>query len=98
MSGFLEYLWQLPEKPEDLEPLGKPALPVTRSPWQQAEADAALASGDLSVVRAFARSMGAPVGVDAKFLDQLEKASAESDLDADEKGWLSKLFAHARQA
>jgi hypothetical protein len=102
MSDILSYLWQLPEKPktaEELrpEPLGKAALPVTRSPWEQAEANAALATGDLAVVKEFARAHGGGVsGCDPEFIDRLEKAAADSNLDDDERGWLTKLFSKAR--
>jgi hypothetical protein len=98
-NEILEYLWNLPERAAELKlpPLGKSALPVTRSPWEQAEADAALATGDLTAVKEFARAHGALVaGCDPKFLDALEKAAAESDLADDERSWLGKLFSKAR--
>ena len=94
---YLETLWDLPERPaKDLEPLGKSALPGPRSAWEQAEADRALATGDLVAVKEFARAHGGPVaGVDPKFLDRLEKSAEHID-DADERGWLGRLFKKAR--
>jgi hypothetical protein len=99
MSNELMYRWDfLPESDEQLPPLAK-APPVLMDPWQQDEANRVLDTGDLAAVKAFARRHGGGVaGCDPKFLDQLQKAAADSDLADGERGWLAKLFSKARNS